>query len=854
MRAVHWSATCFVARSTPLAGLVLAGWLLAGPACRAAIFDFTHTSGTVTANFTGTAVLLSISGTNTLSVPSTAAQDLVVRNGVATWSSGTTIHSYVFDQTRSQWKGASTGQGPTSDLGSSEGVVAWSVQNGSMVFFRVYDPIVGNWVGGSGSGVSGVIVINRDGVVAWRTGARVNFQVYDPTRSPGWRAGGVNTTGGFDLQNDDGVVAWSSNPRVDYQVYDPRRGQWMGGAVADSGFTANLLIQNSQVTWTSAGKPPFVRGYNPNTGQWGDAPLPAPYFAVSTNAGNAPVVVSFIDMSIGGTSWSLNPGDGTATVFKRGHTHRYAAFGRFTATQTVNGLSTNRIILTDTVAPVGTNRINQGAAFTTNALVTLTLTASDNSGAVADMRFSNEGTNWSNWESYAGTKAWLLPTNTGLRSVSAQFRDAALNTSATATASIQLDTSPLPVASLVNTNVSEDAGTVTLFVNLDRAYSQPVALSYTTSNGTAVAGSDYDAKTGALTFPANTRSTSFTLAIRNDTLVELNETVLIHFTALSNAIAAAPGVVTILDNDFPFASFVQTNYSVNESISNGAAAIAIQLSAASGKTVSVGYVATNGTATADLDYAPVSGVLVFPPGVTNLSFIIPIINDPLDELPETVTLALLAATNAVLATPTNATLTLIDDDNPVAYFSASSYTVTENAGLAEVRVFLSKPFSRPARVRYSTTTGGTAIPGFGNDYLAVSDDIEFSTDPTSEESTNQFLYVNLVNDGTPEPIKTIRLRLSNFRDASPGPRIEADIVLIDDDAPPQLTLPTLATNHQFQVTLRGKPGQRFAIEHSPDLVNWTELTTLINPTGTLEYSLPVSASPPRGFLRTRLVP
>jgi hypothetical protein len=158
------------------------------------------------------------------------------------------------------------------------------------------------------------------------------------------------------------------------------------------------------------------------------------------------------------------------------------------------------------------------------------------------------------------------------------------------------------------------------------------------------------------------------------------------------------------------------------------------------------------------------------------------------------------------------------------------------------------------RVHYATTSGGTAIPGFGNDYLAVSGDLEFATDPLSEEATNQFFYVNLVNDAIAEPSKTIHLRLSNFREASPGSPIDADIILVDDDGPPPLTQPTLAANGEFQVTLAGKPGQRFDIECSSNLVDWVRLVTLTNTTGVLEYTQPVSPDISGRFYRTKLLP
>ena len=73
--------------------------------------------------------------------------------------------------------------------------------------------------------------------------------------------------------------------------------------------------------------------------------------------------------------------------------------------------------------------INQGDAVTTNANVTLQLTASDNSGAVSAMRFSNEGFAFSGWEPFATNKAWTLSAGDGPKTVYAQFKDAVDNVS-----------------------------------------------------------------------------------------------------------------------------------------------------------------------------------------------------------------------------------------------------------------------------------------------------------------------------------------------------------------------------------------------------------------------------------------
>ncbi len=96
---------------------------------------------------------------------------------------------------------------------------------------------------------------------------------------------------------------------------------------------------------------------------------------------------------------------------------------------------------TDTTPPTGTVTISGGAAYATSPSVTLTLSATDNSGTVSQMQFSHDGASYSAAEAYAPTKAWTLTGGDGSKTVSAKFRDAAGNWSAAASDTIVLDTS-----------------------------------------------------------------------------------------------------------------------------------------------------------------------------------------------------------------------------------------------------------------------------------------------------------------------------------------------------------------------------------------------------------------------------
>ncbi len=92
----------------------------------------------------------------------------------------------------------------------------------------------------------------------------------------------------------------------------------------------------------------------------------------------------------------------------------------------------SRTALVDNATPAGSVLINNGAKTTKKSAVRLTLSATDNEGGsgVEKMRFSNDGTKWSEWEPYAMSKSWMLGRGTGTRTVYAQYKDKAGNESA----------------------------------------------------------------------------------------------------------------------------------------------------------------------------------------------------------------------------------------------------------------------------------------------------------------------------------------------------------------------------------------------------------------------------------------
>jgi uncharacterized repeat protein (TIGR01451 family) len=141
--------------------------------------------------------------------------------------------------------------------------------------------------------------------------------VYDPQRgywiSGGseWRHGGV-----ANLNVADGVVAWTEwddayGPlRNQCTIYDPQRGYWISGGSEWLSSVGGPSITNATVTWMD-GSNTYTKGYDHIIGSWYSGPTkPLAYFFAYPTSGMPPLWVWFIDMSLGGSSWYWNFGDG----------------------------------------------------------------------------------------------------------------------------------------------------------------------------------------------------------------------------------------------------------------------------------------------------------------------------------------------------------------------------------------------------------------------------------------------------------------------------------------------------------------------------------------------------------------
>ena len=341
-----------------------------------------------------------------------------------------------------------------------------------------------------------------------------------------------------------------------------------------------------------------------------------------------------------------------------------------------------------------------------------------------------------------------------------------------------------PVSPVTEGNSGPTPATFTM--SLSAASTLPITVNFATANGTAIAGSDYQATSGTLPFAPGTTTQTLTVPILGDTLDEPNETFTVTLANPTNAtLATAQATGTIVDDDVaPTLSISPPVSPVTEGNSGPTpATFTISLSAASTLPITVNFATANGTAIAGSDYQATSGTLPFAPGTTTQTLTVPILGDTLDEPNETFTVTLANPTNATLATA-QATGTIVDDDvAPTLSISPPVSPVTEgNSGPtpATFTISLSAASTLPITVNFATANG-TAIAG--SDYQATS-----GTLPFAPGTTTQTLTVPILGDTLDEPNETFTVTLANPTNATLATAQATGTIVDDDDAPPTLSI------------------------------------------------------------------
>jgi hypothetical protein len=229
--------------------------------------------------------------------------------------------------------------------------------------------------------------------------------------------------------------------------------------------------------------------------------------------------------------------------------------------------------------------------------------------------------------------------------------------------------------SAVITVVCSNPGVEPVVVNSNTV---PLSVNYATSDGTATAGRNYTGVSGTLVFTNGIATNTFTVPIINDGNVSGDRTFNVTLsspTAPGRLVAPSTQTVTIIDSNSGL-EFSSPTYTVLKT--GVAASINVFRTGFTDSVVSVGYIATNGTAISGLDYVATSGTLVFTNGVTNQAFTVQIVDISTVQPDKTVLLQLLSPANAILLAPNAATLTI--HDNAGSYVIPAGSTLVSESG------------------------------------------------------------------------------------------------------------------------------------------------------------------------------
>ncbi len=318
----------------------------------------------------------------------------------------------------------------------------------------------------------------------------------------------------------------------------------------------------------------------------------------------------------------------------------------------------------------------------------------------------------------------------------------------------------------------------------------PVSVDYLAYDGTATNLLDYTNVTGRLTFLPGDTTQTFLVPIVDDAIGEDPEFFTVVLTNAQGEAVLGPvntATVTILDNDTSFV-LDPPNYIVNEAVGN--ALVTVARRGSTNGTAWVSFQTSDGTAKAGAtnDYLFTTMLLTFGPGMVSTNIFVPIIDDAIAEGNEFLYLNLFDPTNATLGVPSQAILTIVDNEDSLS-FDTAYYYIDEGATSVVLNVIRQGVPSGPLNVQYATSDGTATSPA---DYAATSGALNF---PVGYPVTIP-ITIPIVDDMLAEGDETFTVRLYNLSGGRATLISPSNVVvtILDNDVSLHLSAPTYEVN------------------------------------------------------------
>ena len=409
------------------------------------------------------------------------------------------------------------------------------------------------------------------------------------------------------------------------------------------------------------------------------------------------------------------------------------------------------------------------------------------------------------------------------------------NGASSATATIA-ESDPITINISGPTTVDEGDATTNYTVSLSPAGVTPTAdltVSYGTANGTAIAGSDYTAKSGTLTFTSTAAgSQTFTIQTTEDNVDEgTGETFTVSISSPSGgggptpSLETAPSITTTItdDDDASGISLSASPSSLGEDDSATSVTVTATMNGGtlpSDTVVTIGTLA--GTATKGTDYTAttLASITILANSSTGSgSLKITPIDDSVVEGDETITIP---GSTTVGLSVTSATVTLTDDDKTttevpgdkdsaevsitgptsnVAEGSDASFTVTlSKAVAAEVSVAWSAPLGTDAAEGSDLSATSGTVTFAANSAAGATKTITVgATDDALSETAESFT----VTLGTITSTLSSQLSLENGASSATATIAESDPITVNISGPSTVDEGDATTNYTVSLSPAG---------------------------------------------------
>ena len=350
------------------------------------------------------------------------------------------------------------------------------------------------------------------------------------------------------------------------------------------------------------------------------------------------------------------------------------------------------------------------------------------------------------------------------------------------------DDEAVPSLSLTPLDAAESNGSTQMQVITATASAYDITFNYSTTDGTAAAGTHYTSSSSSGTITAGSLSETISIPVIDDSNDNSDRTFTFNISSanLSNGtvatISESSDTATIIDDDL--------DISINDiTVSENAGTATVTVTVANGPSLSsyvdVDYTTVNGTATAGSDFTATSGTvritssdagpIYFTSSETN-TITVTIADDSVYESSENLDVTLSNIQNATGSfSDSSGRITITDNDSaPTVDFNATSSSGAESTSSAALQVDLSTFSSSNVTVDYAVT--GTAT-GTGTDYTLANGTLTI----TAGNTTGTITIASIVDDALVEGNETVIVTLSNPSGATLGTDTVHTYTITDND-------------------------------------------------------------------------